>query len=322
MHARRLVQFVALACSAALLFGAAARLPAINAGRTQLNLMGAASPVANAPPEYVFYIQAFGAFRGLIADIAFIRAEQLKEQARFFDAHQLHRWICELQPRFPSVWEYCSWNMAWNISVTTFTPEERWNWVYNGVKLLRDEGIPLNPRAVNLYKQLAWTFNNKMSEPTDEFHYAYKCNWAWRMHLLLGPPPQPFELLDVGELAQQTGSDKEADVLAAAARRSFERMEELRRASAEFRGEVFQPRALPDTVADPNAGAAGGALDSFRVLQAAGADVMRGIRDAAPNLTELYARAPDARRMVAELRELGIRIEDDLLTEDRYWSPT
>ena len=60
--------------------------------------------------------------------------------------------------------------MAWNISVTTYTPEERWNWVYNGVKLLRDEGIPLNPRAVNLYKQLAWTYNNKMSETLDDFH--------------------------------------------------------------------------------------------------------------------------------------------------------
>ncbi len=189
MQSRRLVQFLALALAAVLLYGAATRVAPINAGREQLNILTSTSPIANTPPEYVFYIQALGAFRGLVADIAFIRAEKLKDQALYYDAYQLSRWVCELQPRFPSVWEYCSWNMAWNISVTTFTPQERWNWVYNGVKLLRDQGIPYNPRAVNLYKQLAWTFNNKMGETTDEHHYAYKCNWAWRMHVLLGPPP-------------------------------------------------------------------------------------------------------------------------------------
>lgn len=146
----------------------------------------------NPPPEYAFAIQAFGAFRSILTDIAFIRAEEFKRKGRYYDAMQLHEWICQLQPRFPSVWEYCSWNMAWNISVTTYTPEERWNWVYNGVKLIRDEGLKYNPRAVNLYKQIAWIFNNKMSEFVDEHHYTYSCYWAWRMHLLFGPPADPL----------------------------------------------------------------------------------------------------------------------------------
>ena len=168
MHRARTIQLVALIICVVLVGASAGRISTINNGRKALSMYGSESPIENTPPEYAFYIQAFGAFRSLIADIAFIRAEQLKEQARFYDAMTLHKWICALQPHFPTVWEYAAWNMSWNISVTTFTPEERWNWVYNGVKLLRDQGIPLNPRAVNLYRQLAWTFNNKMSEPTDD----------------------------------------------------------------------------------------------------------------------------------------------------------
>ena len=128
----------------------------------------------NTPPEYAFAIQAFGAFRSLIVNIAFIRAETYKEAGRYYDAMQLASWICQLQPRFPSVWAFQAWNMAWNISVTTFTAEERWNWVYNGVKLLRDDGIPYNPRSIELYKQLAWIFNNKMGENLDDHHWNYK----------------------------------------------------------------------------------------------------------------------------------------------------
>ncbi len=315
MKRARLVQLVALLACVSLLAAAATRIRVINDGRRALRIYGSESPVENTPPEYVFYIQAFGAFRGLIADIAFIRADSLKNQGRYFDAYQLHKWICALQPHFPSVWEYCSWNMAWNISVTTFTPEERWNWVYNGVKLLRDQGIPLNPRAVNLYKQLAWTFNNKMSEPTDDQHYAYKCNWAWRMHLLLGPPPPPLSIVDPNQLSTSESPD-ELDPLEASGLKTFEQNTEKLRRSAAERGQEFQGRALPETAGQQDL-----LIDSprYRLAQAAARERIQVVRDAAPTLAELYARQPDARGMVAALTGLGITLSDDSLTEDAYW---
>src|SRR5512136_173376 len=119
MRNARLVQLLALVACAALVAAASSRIGAINAGRRALNTMGSESPLENAPPEYAFFIQAFGAFRGLIVDIAFVRAEQFKEEGRFFDAMQLAKWICTLQPHFPTVWEFAAWNMSWNISVTT-----------------------------------------------------------------------------------------------------------------------------------------------------------------------------------------------------------
>lgn len=313
----RMIQLVALVCCVGLVSAAASRIGAINDRRRTLNMMGAESPLENAPPEYAFAIQAFGAFRGLITDIAFIRAEQYKEQGRFYDAMQLAKWICKLQPRFPSVWEFAAWNMAWNISVTTYTAEERWNWVYNGAKLLRDEGIPYNRRSVNLYRQLAWIFTNKMGEVVDDQHYAYKCNWAWRMHLLLGPPPDSLAAFDPAALAEQSEDEIDSDLLAEAARRTHELNEEKRRERAEARGQEFQPRPVEQP--EPEVGAPGGELSTYEIAKRAVAERIRRIDEAPQNLAELYERFPATRAMVVRLRELGIVLSDDELTEDEYW---
>ncbi len=311
----KLTQLVGLACCVVLIALASTRMAPINEGRKSLNMMGSASPLENSPPEYAFAIQAFGAFRGLITDIAFIRAERFKDEGRYYDAMQLAKWICALQPHFPSVWEFAAWNMSWNISVTTYTGEERWNWVYNGVKLLRDQGIPLNPRAVNLYKQLAWTFNNKMGEFTDEFHYTYKCNWAWRMHLLLGPPPDPLTEVDPNTLADAASADTDVNSLLEAARETFRQNEEKRRRTAQERGDQYEIRS-PDQVTGAKKTAD---LTPSELARRAAYERIRRIDETPARLTELYTRYPDVRRMVAELRGLGIVLSDDTLSEDEYW---
>lgn len=295
------VQVVAVLLCGALLYGASTFAPSINRGRAALNMLASEKPEENAPPEYAFAIQALGAFRSLITDVAFIRAEEFKSQGRYYDAMQLHNWICKLQPRFPSVWEYCAWNMAWNISVTTYTPEERWNWVYNGVKLLRDEGLKFNPRAVNLYKQLAWIFNNKMSESVDEFHQDYKRNWAWRMHLLLGPAPDP--------LAEEVRPEDVERIQAGIASGS---LAEVARFEYERRTGAAAPGA-------PAATRPAGAPTPAEIVKAAVLEKTREIADGPKTVAELYQRYPEAREMVQQLRALDVAVTDDVLNEDSYW---
>lgn len=311
----KLVQAIALVLLGGLIYSTSFLTPAINAGREKMNMFGQTDVQEVAPPEYAFAIQAFGAFRGLLTDIAFIRAESLKQEGRYYDAMQLASWICKLQPRFPSVWEFHSWNMAWNISVTTYTPEERWNWVYNGVKLIRDEGIVWNPRAVNLYKQLAWIFNNKMSENVDEFHRTYKRNWAMKMHLVLGPPPdplgdyrpdQPFEAIE-----NQIGDD----LLANVARREKEikdlAKEEIRKNNPDWEISEEKVNTASRPANDP-------ALLTYRIVQKAFYDFIKHIGQAPPTLKDLYAATPDTQPMVAALREMGVPISDARLGEDTY----
>ncbi len=140
-------------------------------------------------PPGIALMGKLGTFRALAIDWAAIRAERLKEEGRTYEALQLHETVCALAPRFPKVWAYAAWNMAYNISVSQYTPEARWKWVSNGIKILRDKGIQYNPRSVSLYKELAWIYWNKIGGFMDDEHLNYKRVLAVEMERILGPPP-------------------------------------------------------------------------------------------------------------------------------------
>lgn len=133
---------------------------------------------------------AMGAFRGLFVNYLWIRANQLKEDGKFYEAIQLSDAITKLQPRFPRVWAFHAWNMAYNISVATQTPEERWQWVNAGIALLRDRGIPANPNDMLLHKELSWIFLHKIQGYTDDSNGYYKRRLAIEWTVVLGDPPQ------------------------------------------------------------------------------------------------------------------------------------
>ena len=170
-----------------LLFTAGSQLDYINAQRYQMKLI-INEPLKNAPPSLAFATVAMGAFRGLVVDILWMRADRLKDQGQFFDARQLAEWITKLQPRFGEVWEFHAWNMAYNISVAipASQPDQRWRWVKNGYELLRDQGIPQNPRCIDLYRELARIFHHKIGAVSDDAHEYYKLQLALAMQPLLG----------------------------------------------------------------------------------------------------------------------------------------
>ncbi|RKY05663.1 MAG: hypothetical protein DRP66_10355 [Planctomycetota bacterium] len=170
-----------------MLVAASMRLAPIRQAREEMNLVSNAS-LENAPPSLAFATVAMGAFRGLIVDILWIRADKLKQEGQFFDAKQLAEWITVLQPRFATVWIFHGWNMAYNISVAVpnTQPEERWRWVRNGYELLRDKGIEKNPHSISLYRELAWIFQHKISGVNDDCHMYYKRQLALAMRPLLG----------------------------------------------------------------------------------------------------------------------------------------
>ena len=79
---------VSIALAVALLVTVGMHLDFINAQRRQMKLISN-EPLQNAPPSLAFATVAMGAFRGLVVDILWMRADKLKEQGQFFDAKQL-----------------------------------------------------------------------------------------------------------------------------------------------------------------------------------------------------------------------------------------
>ena len=176
-----------------LVYWSSSRLDEINAQRSEMKLV-MNEPLENAPPSLAFATVALGAFRGLVVDVLWIRADQLKEEGKFFDARQLAEWITLLQPRFAAVWNFHAWNMAYNISVAipASRPQERWQWVKNGFELLRDKGIEKNPRSLQLYRELAWIYQHKIGGVMDDAHKYYKLQLYHSMKPLLGPQTQEY----------------------------------------------------------------------------------------------------------------------------------
>lgn len=223
------VQLAALLGAVACIVGAATLQNSINQQRKDLKLVLSSNIYKELPPKYAWITAAGGTFRGIAADILWARAEDLKNDGKYYESHQLAKWICTLQPRFPQVWTFQAWNMSYNISVATQTPLERWQWVYNGIRLLRDEGIPNNERSVPLYQELAWIWSHKVGQWADDFHWIYKREWAATMEILLGAPPAGLSNADtinwfrpVGEapatteelIARRPGAKKIVDDLA------------------------------------------------------------------------------------------------------------
>jgi len=168
----------------------------------------ASAGVLERSPELGLLMAIPGGLRVLGVNMLWIRSQDLHQAGRHYDALQMAELICKLQPYYPGVWAFQAWNMAWNISVTCQTPQQRWRWVYNGVKLLRDQAIVYNPRSMVLYKELSWIFFSKMGGMLDDQHLSYKERWAGMMQALLGAPPVDNSLSLT--LAQETDQAIEA----------------------------------------------------------------------------------------------------------------
>ncbi len=179
--------FISLLLCCGLLYWADSRQDPIRKAREEMGLVMNPA-LENAPPSLAFATVAMGAFRGLVVDILWMRADKLKQDGQFFDARQLAEWITMLQPRFAAVWDFHAWNMAYNISVAIPNTQcqERWRWVKNGLELLRDKAIPLNPKSIILYRQLSWIFLHKIGDISDDCHRFYKSEMAMSVRSMLG----------------------------------------------------------------------------------------------------------------------------------------
>jgi len=151
--------------------------------------------IKNAPPVVAFVTVALGSFRGLLADILWLRTNALQEQGQYFEMVQLASWITKLQPRFTGGTAFLAWNMAYNISVTCSSFEDRWRWVRKGIELIRDEALVYNPADPVLYKELGWIYQHKIGNMMDDAHQYYKNRMAIEMMAVFGKAEADWEAL-------------------------------------------------------------------------------------------------------------------------------
>ena len=323
MNKDRLIQFIALGVVLLALVGSALMINPVVRTRRDLQLTFAVDNNQGEPPQYALLAAGLGSFRGVAVNALWYRMEMMKRDGQFAEANTLATWISNLQPRFPHVWGFLAWNMAYNISVETFTPQERYDWVNKGVKLLREKGIPFNPNSVRLYRELAWIMFHKMGQFSDDVNWYYKGEFAREWEIALGAAAENLdaqgviaEFRNVAEMADRYFTVDHPNRAVAAklvalvesgnapgfnapSTKGFERQS------------VLQLRARVERERDamPNANESGRAeLDAL--LDEIDSQLSRAQRDAAAVFFEEF---PDAAVVAKRFKEEGFSLDADLM---------
>lgn len=113
-----------------------------------------------------------GPFRGLRADLKWMKAIEMQDSRRFYEVELLCREILDLQPEFHPVRAYQAWNLAYNLAAETEGAQERWAWVKSGMDLLR-EHLERGPRAADPYYTLAELVLHKLVSPSEPYREEY-----------------------------------------------------------------------------------------------------------------------------------------------------
>ena len=137
-----------------------------------------ASREAAAPALAEGALAALGGLRSIVSEVIWFRADRLQEEGRYVELAQLASTLAAMEPHTPEIWSYASWNLAYNVSVAMPSYEDRWRWVEAGIRLLRDDGLRLNPHDPVLYRELAWMFLAKVGGQLDSASPYYSAEWA------------------------------------------------------------------------------------------------------------------------------------------------
>ena len=154
------------------------------------------------PPVVAFSTMALGGFRGLIADLLWIRAGDLQQRGQYYELVQLSDWILKLQPKFSAAASHMGWNMAYNVSVACKRPEDRWRWVRRGIQLMQD-AVTMNPNDPNVYHELAWIYQHKLGNVLDDAQRFYKETMARQLIFIYGKHYPDWEALAAAPVTEE-----------------------------------------------------------------------------------------------------------------------
>ena len=102
-----------------------------------------------------------GGFRGIAANVLWIRAEEFKQDQDWDRLKATVDLITKLQPHFLSIWTFQGWNLAYNVSVEWDAPEDKYEWIKQGIKFVQ-EGVRKNQQSPDLIWDTAWFYYHKL----------------------------------------------------------------------------------------------------------------------------------------------------------------
>src|SRR3954452_18715874 len=111
--------------------------------------------------SFMMKLFLLGGFRGIVANYLWIRAEENKRDHDWDRLKANVDLITKLQPHFLSIWTFQGWNLAYNVSVEWDAPEDKYDWIKQGIKFVQ-QGVQHNRRSPDLIWDTAWFYYHKL----------------------------------------------------------------------------------------------------------------------------------------------------------------
>jgi hypothetical protein len=108
--------------------------------------------------------------RGVAVNILWNRAREFQKTENWTALSATCEQIRKLQPNFITVWEFQSWNLAYNVSVEFDDYRDRFRWVMRGIDFLK-EGTRYNENEPKLLWYLAWIIGQKIGRADEHVQY-------------------------------------------------------------------------------------------------------------------------------------------------------
>ncbi len=111
--------------------------------------------------SFMMKLFLLGGFRGIVADLLWVRAEDYKRAHDWDKLASTVNLITKLQPHFLAIWTFQGWNLAYNVSVEWDAPEDKYQWIKKGIQFVQ-EGVKKNRRSPDLLWDTAWFYYHKL----------------------------------------------------------------------------------------------------------------------------------------------------------------
>lgn len=121
-----------------------------------------ASPEAGGQDTLEAGFAVLGGFRGLLADILWLRAQTEQDAGRFYELTMLCDLILKLEPTFTGVHAFLAYNMCYMLASDMQTTEDEWYWVRNGLETL-EKGLRRNEKSSALWWELGLVYYVRLS---------------------------------------------------------------------------------------------------------------------------------------------------------------
>ncbi|MEM7231800.1 MAG: hypothetical protein AAF517_06480, partial [Planctomycetota bacterium] len=114
-----------------------------------------------------------GVARPIVVNFLVLRSRSLEREGRFFESAALSRAVVTLLPRLPRVWTFHASKLAFDIS-SEVPISDRYSWVAEGIRLLRDDARKMGLRSPRVYTTLSQLFFQRIGDLTDPAHLRFK----------------------------------------------------------------------------------------------------------------------------------------------------